>query len=84
MFTDDKLEEIYLKRESNWEYQCMKALIDTLTDPAKGGDLVADLKKANNMWKLFCSRHLELDSLAFKNYVIRLLPERKEFLNSIL
>lgn len=42
------------------------------------------LQKANNIWKLFASRHTEVKTDGFKIIFLKVFPEKTDYVNSIL
>ena len=80
MFTDDKMEQVYA--ETGKSSDALKVLLDTLMDPE--GVPFVEIKRANNIWKLFASRHKELKPEGFANVMIYYFPEKAVALKKLL
>ncbi len=68
MFTDDKMELVY--SETGKAVEAMKVLLDSIKEASKGERFIptVELKRANNIWKLFASRHKDkIKPDGFKN-----------------
>ena len=82
MFTDEKLEEIYAGRESNpeWGHDIIQTLLKTVTKE----NVITDLKRANNAYKLFAQRHPEIDPRGFKLLLMKKCSPLADAINRIL
>ena len=81
MFTDDKMEQVYA--ETGKAKDALMVLLETLNDPE--GVSGARIKQANNIWKLFASRHKDtIKADGFKNIMLHYFPEKADALNKLL
>lgn len=80
MFTDDKMEQVYA--ETGKASEALKVLLETLKAP----DIIptVEIRRANNIWKLFASRHKELKPDGFKNVLMHCFPEQARALDKLL
>lgn len=89
MFTDDKMELEYSKSHNTIAALgiLIKDCFDAKNiDKAESNAVVPanKIKQANNIWKLFASRHKEINPNGFKEVLITFLPQKEEYINNIL
>ena len=84
MFTDDKMEIAYSKSGS--AVDAMKILLDSIPHGDNEQYIPSvELKRANNIWKLFASRHKDkIKPDGFKNVMLKYFPEKADALNKLL
>lgn len=89
MFTDELMEQKYAETHNIRE--ALKVLLENIfdagnKDKANSGIFVPIVKiqQANNIWKLFASRHPEVKTNEFKSILLNYFPEKIDYLNSIL
>lgn len=84
MFTDDKMEIAY--SQSGRAIDAMKILLESIPhgDSEKYIPSV-ELKRANNIWKLFASRHKDkINPDGFKNMLKHEFPDRAQSIEKLL
>ena len=59
MFTDEKMEKVFAEKGIDGIRDVMQVLLDTLGNKTVSA---IDIRRANNTWLLFCSRHKELQT----------------------
>lgn len=89
MFTDELMEQKYA--ETHKTFEALKVLLDNVfdasnKDKANSHNAVptGKLQQGHNIWKLFASRHPELDPNGFKSVLLNSFPEKADYINSIL
>lgn len=85
MFTDDKMELVY--SETGKAVEAMKVLLQSIIDTFKGQDYIpiVELKRGNNIWKLFASRHKDkINPDGFKNMLMHKFPDRAQRIEELL
>lgn len=85
MFTDDKMELVY--SETGKAVEAMKVLLQSILDASKGNDGIpsVELKRGNNIWKLFASRHKDkIKPDGFKNMLKQEFPDRAQSIEELL
>lgn len=89
MFTDDKMELEYSK--SHNAFAALQILLEDCFDASNKDKAESNtaipankIKQANNIWKLFASRHKEINPNGFKETLIKFIPQKEEYINNIL
>ena len=85
MFTDDKMELVY--SETGKAVEAMKVLLDSIKEASKGERFIptVELKRANNIWKLFASRHKDkIKPDGFKNMLKHEFQDRAQGIEELL
>lgn len=89
MFTDELMEQKY--NETNNINDVLIVLLKNVfdasnKDKANSNNIVptGKLQQGNNIWKLFASRHPEINPNGFKNILLDQFPDKTDYLNSIL
>lgn len=89
MFTDELMEQKYA--ETHKAFEALKVLLDNVfdasnKDKANSHNVVptGKIQQCHNIWKLFASRHPEINPNGFKNTLLNYFPEKANYLNSIL
>ena len=89
MFTDELMEQKYA--ETHNASEALKILLENVFDAGNKNKANSDtsvpvglIKQANNIWKLFASRHPEIKADGFKNILLKSFPEKTNYINSIL
>lgn len=84
MFTDEEMDKIYALRGIDGLSDVIQVLLNTLSAKAVSGN---DIKRANNIWLLFCSKHAELNSAVgkrmFVNVLIKLNPQYEDAIEAL-
>ena len=84
MFTDDKMELVY--SETGKAVEAMKVLLESIPH-GDGENYIpsVELKRANNIWKLFASRHKDkIKPDGFKNLLKHEFPDRAQRIEELL
>ena len=84
MFTDDKMELVY--SETGKAVEAMKVLLESIPH-GDGENYIpsVELKRANNIWKLFASRHKDkIKPDGFKNLLKHEFPDRAQGIEELL
>lgn len=55
MFTDEILEKLYEERKEGWWKEALKVVNDTMVSDNARPEVA--IKRADNIWRLFASRH---------------------------
>lgn len=79
MFTDEKMEQVYTGPSSI--KATMKVLMDTM--PMEH-ITTQELRRANNIWLLFCKRHPELRPEGFRDIMCKLNPGKEDLITKLL
>lgn len=79
MFTDEKMEQVY--NETHNIKSTLEVLMNTMPN---NGITKQELKRANNIWLLFCKRHPELNPKCFQNIMCLLNPGKADIIIKIL
>ena len=76
MFTDEEMEKVYAEKGIDGLADVIQVLLNTLS----GMVSAVDIRRANNIWLLFCSRHKELEKgkYLFVFTLCKLNPQYKE------
>ena len=89
MFTDKLMEQKYA--ETHKSIDALKVLLERLfiTNNELYGNCnvvvpTRKIQQANNIWKLFASRHFEINPNEFKNILLAHMPDKADYINSIL
>lgn len=89
MFTDEKMEQKYA--ETHRPIDALKVLLESALDASNKEHENSNvsipatkIQQANNIWKLFASRHSEINPNGFKNVLLNQFPEKAGYVNSIL
>ena len=89
MFTDELMEQKYAETHSASE--ALKVLLENVfdagnKDKANSNAIVptAKFQQGNYIWKLFASRHKEVNPNGFKNIILTSFPDKADYINSIL
>ena len=89
MFTDELMEQKY--NETNNINDVLIVLLENVLDAANKDKANSNtvvptvkLQMYNNIWKLFASRHKEVDLNGFKNFLLDNFPGKEAYINSIL
>lgn len=88
MFTDELMEQKYTETHNSIE--TLKVLIDNVfginsknkinTAPI----LTSQIQQAHHIWKLFASKHENINPNGFKYVLLKYFPEKRDYINSIL
>ena len=84
MFTDDKMELVY--SETGKAVEAMKVLLESIPH-GDGENYIpsVELKRANNIWKLFASRHKgKIKPDGFKELLKHEFPDRAQGIEELL
>jgi hypothetical protein len=84
MFTDDKMELVY--SETGKAVEAMKVLLESIPH-GDGENYIpsVELKRANNIWKLFASRHKDkIKPDGFKELLKHEFPDRAQGIEELL
>ena len=88
MFTDELMEQKY--NETNNINDVLIVLLENVFDAANkdkaNSNVVVPtirLQMGNNIWKLFASRHPEINPNEFKNILLDNFPGKEAYINSI-
>lgn len=84
MFTDDKMELVY--SETGKAVEAMKVLLESIPH-GDGENYIpsVELKRANNIWKLFASRHKDkIKPDGFKELLKHEFPDRAQRIEELL
>ena len=89
MFTDELMEQKYAQthKVSDALIVLFESVFDASNkDKANSNTIVPTVKfqQGNYIWKLFASRHKELNPNEFKNVLLNSFPENADYINSIL
>lgn len=79
MFTDEKMEQVYTGPSSI--KATMKVLMDTM--PMEH-ITTQELRRANNIWLLFCKRHPELRPEGFRDIMCKINPGKEDIIINLL
>lgn len=89
MFTDELMEQKY--NETNNINDVLIVLLENALDAANKDKANSNavvptvkLQMCNNIWKLFASRHPEINPNEFKNVLLDQFPDKSDYINSIL
>lgn len=89
MFTDELMEAKYA--ETHKPFEALKVLLDNVFDASNkdkehshNAIPIGKLQQANNIWKLFASRHPEINPNGFKLTLLHYFSEKTDYINSIL
>lgn len=89
MFTDELMEQKYA--ETHRAVDALKALLESVFDAANkdkaNSNIVVPtgkIQQGHNIWKLFASRHKEINPNGFKDILLKYFPEKENYINSIL
>lgn len=89
MFTDELMEQKYA--ETHKSSDALKVLLENLFDAGNESKANSDvavptgkIQQAHNIWKLFASRHPEINPNGFKLTLLNSFPEKEYYINSIL
>lgn len=89
MFTDELMEQKYA--ETHRAVDALKALLESVFDAANkdkaNSNIVVPtgkIQQGHNIWKLFASRHPEIKADGFKNILLAHMPNKSDYINSIL
>lgn len=89
MFTDELMEQKYAQthKVSDALIVLFESIFDAANkDKANSNAIVPTVKfqQGNNIWKLFASRHPEINPNEFKNILLKYFPDKADYINSIL
>lgn len=89
MFTDELMEQKYA--ETHKSIDALKVLLEKLFDAGNEDNAnnciavpTGKIQQANNIWKLFASRHPEINPNGFKSVLLYQFPEKTNYINFIL
>ena len=89
MFTDELMEQKY--NETNNINDVLIVLLENVFDAANKDKANSNavvptgkIQQGNNIWKLFASRHKEVNPNEFKNLLLKYFPNNADYINSIL
>ena len=89
MFTDELMEQKYA--ETHKAIDALKVLIDNIfgtsgKDKANNTQSIPTnkIQQGHNIWKLFASRHENINPNGFKYVLLKYFPEKRDYINSIL
>ena len=89
MFTYELMEQKY--NETNNINDVLIILLENVfdasnKDKANSHKVVptGKIQQGNNIWKLFASRHPEINPNEFKNILLKYFPDKEAYINSIL
>ena len=89
MFTDELMEQKY--NETNNINDVLIVLLKNVFDAANKDKANSNavvptgkIQQGNYIWKLFASRHPEINPNEFKNLLLNNFPDKTDYLNSIL
>ena len=89
MFTDELMEQKYA--ETHKAFDALIVLFQSVFDAdnkehenSKAAVPTGKLQQGHNIWKLFVSRHPELNPNGFKNVLLNSFPEKADYINSVL
>lgn len=69
MFTDEKMELVYSTETEGRIKKTLQVLLDFMESNAKNPNFA--IKQADNIWRLFCKRHIELNPDAFGKLLVQ-------------
>lgn len=89
MFTDELMEQKYA--QTHKAYDALIVLFESVFDASNKDKANSNVviptvyfQMANNIWKLFASRHKEVNPNEFKNLLLDNFPGKEAYINSIL
>ena len=85
MFTDEKLELIYKERKDGWWKDALKVVNETMVSDNATPEVA--IKRADNIWRLFASRHKgEIKPDGFANVLLQCAKddEQREKIKKVL
>ena len=89
MFTDELIEQKYAQthKVSDALIVLFESVFDASNkDKANSHKVIptGKIQQGNNIWKLFASRHPEINPNEFKNVLLKYFPDKADYTNSIL
>lgn len=89
MFTDELMEQKYA--QTHKVSDALIVLLENAFDAANKDKANSNaviptgkIQQGNNIWKLFASRHKEVNPNGFKNFLLYNFPGKEAYINSIL
>lgn len=89
MFTDELMEQKYTqtRKVSDALIVLFESVFDASNKDKENSHKLIPIvyfQIANNIWKLFASRHSEINPNEFKNILLKYVPDKADYINSIL